>query len=91
MRTIDADLLKAGFEEDGHLSPYIEEYIDACPTVETNKTNKFTISDLKRALVEVKRICNGYKFCNGCPFKGNLCRLNDPYDWNIDDWKEDSE
>lgn len=33
MRAIDADILKAGFEEDGHLSPYIEEYIDACPTV----------------------------------------------------------
>ena len=32
-RHIDADYLKAGFEEDGHLSPYIEEYIDACPTV----------------------------------------------------------
>lgn len=37
MRTIDADVLKAGFEEDGHLSPYIEEFIDACPTVETVK------------------------------------------------------
>ena len=33
-RPIDADLLKGGFEEDGHLSPYIEEYIDACPTIE---------------------------------------------------------
>lgn len=33
MRTIDADYLKTEFEEDGHLSPYIEEYIDACPTV----------------------------------------------------------
>ncbi len=33
-RLIDSDLLKAGFEEDGHLSPYIEGFIDACPTVE---------------------------------------------------------
>ena len=32
-RMIDANALKAGFEEDGHLSPYIEEFIDACPTV----------------------------------------------------------
>ena len=32
-RHIDADYLKAGFEEDGHLSPYIEQFIDACPTV----------------------------------------------------------
>lgn len=36
-RFIDADLLKAGFEEDGHLSPYIEGFIDACPTVETGQ------------------------------------------------------
>lgn len=34
MRLIDADVLKAVFEEDGHLTPYIEEFIDACPTVE---------------------------------------------------------
>ena len=34
-RTIDADLLKAGFEEDGHLTPYIENFINACPTVES--------------------------------------------------------
>lgn len=33
MRMIDADVLKAGFEEDGHLTPYIESFIDACPTV----------------------------------------------------------
>ena len=35
MRTIDADYLKAGFEEDGHLTPYIEGFINSCPTVET--------------------------------------------------------
>lgn len=35
MRLIDADVLKAGFEEDGHLTPYIEQYIDACPTIVT--------------------------------------------------------
>lgn len=34
-RTIDADVLKAGFEEDGYLTLYIESMIDACPTVET--------------------------------------------------------
>lgn len=33
-RTIDAELLKAGFEQDGHLTPYIETFINACPTVE---------------------------------------------------------
>lgn len=41
MRPIDADVLKAGFEEDGHLSPYIEGFIDACPTVEPVKRSKW--------------------------------------------------
>lgn len=40
-RLIDADLLKAGFEEDGHLSPYIEGFIDACPTVDPVKRSKW--------------------------------------------------
>jgi hypothetical protein len=34
MRPIDADALKASFEEDGHLSGYIEEYIDYAPTLD---------------------------------------------------------
>ena len=33
MRPIDADALKDAFEEDGHLSGYIEEYINEQPTV----------------------------------------------------------
>ena len=33
VRPINANLLKSGFEEDGHLSPYIEGYINACPTL----------------------------------------------------------
>lgn len=33
-RPIDADALKASFEEDGHLSTYIEEYIDDAPTLD---------------------------------------------------------
>ena len=34
MRLIDADALKQSFEEDGHLSGYIEEYIDEQPTID---------------------------------------------------------
>lgn len=34
MRLIDADELKELFDEDGHLSTYIEEYIDNTPTIE---------------------------------------------------------
>lgn len=32
-RFIDADVLKAAFETDGYLSPYMQRMIDACPTV----------------------------------------------------------
>ena len=34
MRLIDANALKTSFEEDGHLSSYIEEFIDNVPTIE---------------------------------------------------------
>lgn len=34
MRLIDANALKTSFEEDGHLSSYIEEFIDNAPTIE---------------------------------------------------------
>lgn len=64
-----------------------------------------TIDDIKRALVEVKELCaNGC--CVKCPIsKMNeytgipFCPLNEtedgfdirsPYDWDVDDWKEDS-
>lgn len=64
-------------------------------------TTTMTISDLKRALVEVRQICRTGKCCS-CPFsqKANgavCCRLADedeswvPYAWQIDDWKVDSE
>lgn len=41
MRLIDADELKKAFEEDGHLSPYIEEFIDDVPTIEPVKYGKW--------------------------------------------------
>ena len=34
MRPIDADALKNAFEEDGHMSRYIEEFIDDMPTLD---------------------------------------------------------
>ena len=34
MRMIDANALKTSFEEDGHLSSYIEEFIDNAPTID---------------------------------------------------------
>lgn len=35
-RYIDADALKNAFEEDGHLTGYIEESIDEQPTIDTD-------------------------------------------------------
>lgn len=62
----------------------------------------FTIPDLKRALVEVKRICKEQNGCDECPMRidhgrTTTCRLCDihiqatvpPMDWYVDDWKED--
>ena len=34
VRPIDANALKTSFEEDGHLSNYIEEFIDNAPTID---------------------------------------------------------
>ena len=56
-----------------------------------------TISDLKRALGEVKRMCATRGRCKEpdiCPFycdKRGDCTLNHHYaeNWDTDDWKED--
>lgn len=55
-----------------------------------------TIDELKRALVEVSKLCAGRANtliypCTGCPFNDGRCRIdNDPEFWDVDDWKEDS-
>ena len=54
-----------------------------------------SIDDLKRALVEVKRICdsNPSVFCDGCDFsdKYGFCNLRGgPFNWDVDDWKEET-
>ena len=54
MRLIDANVLKAGFEEDGHLSPYIEEFIDAFPT-------QFILSK-DNTLIELLEACENIKY-----------------------------
>ena len=63
-----------------------------------------TIDDIKRVLVEVKKICTDSD-CSNCPFSSKdttitgvvMCRLSDdehemftPLCWEVDDWKEDS-
>lgn len=58
-----------------------------------------TISDLKRALVEVKRICARRGRCtepDHCPFycdQTDGCSLDHSYPeyWDTEEWKEDSD
>ena len=61
-----------------------------------------SIEDLKRALVEVKRLCAEREYCYDCPFgkdysDRHICCLSPqlytptPENWPIDDWKEDSD
>ena len=52
MRLIDANALKTSFEEDGHLSSYIEEFIDNAPTIDAEpvrhgqwETREYTTED----------------------------------------------
>lgn len=45
MRLIDADVLKEAFEEDGHLTGYIEEFIDDTPTIEAVKQEWISVKD----------------------------------------------
>lgn len=57
-----------------------------------------TIEELKRALVEVRDICKGRRFClepEMCPFWNTEvggCAIDSlfPHEWFVDDWKEDS-
>ena len=61
-----------------------------------------TIEKLKRALVEVKRMCAERTFCDDCPFgedytDRHICKLSPklyssmlPCKWDVDDWKEES-
>ena len=63
-----------------------------------------TIEELKRALVEVSELCMNIK-CSSCPLAKRddanvaycpLCETEDGYEinmpdeWDVDDWKEDS-
>ena len=64
-----------------------------------------TIDELKRALVEVSDLCGNLK-CSSCPLAKRddanvpYCPMHEtedgvdihlPSEWDVDDWKEDSE
>lgn len=65
MKPIDADALKEKFEDDGHLSYYIEEFIDESPTLNVVPADR---------LGEFGRLFQDY---TGCPrgASGRACML----------------
>ena len=82
MRLIDADALKMAFEEDGHLSGYIEEYINDAPTIDAvpvvhakwGKPIEYGLPYAANHLGVVCSCCckwsdNKYNFCPNCGAK----------------------
>lgn len=49
-----------------------------------------TPEKLKKAILEIVRICEKQKFCRECPFWYDdlECRLRNPMCWWTSDWKE---
>ncbi|MDY4856314.1 MAG: hypothetical protein SO155_09915 [Candidatus Ventricola sp.] len=75
---IDANALKTSFEEDGHLSNYIEEFIDNAPTIDAEPVrygrwiqNKnvpaYHYCSLCKVTHKMKMSCNAYVFMKYCP------------------------
>lgn len=78
MRMIDANALKTSFEEDGHLSNYIEEFIDNAPTIDAEPVRHgrwiqsktvptYHHCSLCKATHRMKMSCNVYVFTKYCP------------------------
>ena len=83
VRLIDANALKTSFEEDGHLSTYIEEFIDNAPTIDAEPVrhgrwiqNK-TLPAYHRCSIcgvthKTQKSCNKYltlRYCSQCGAK----------------------
>ena len=58
VRPIDANALKTSFEEDGHLSSYIEEFIDNAPTIDAEP--------VRHGLWIQSKIVPDYHYCSLC-------------------------
>ena len=58
VRPIDANALKTSFEEDGHLSNYIEEFIDNAPTIDAEP--------VRHGLWIQSKIVPDYHYCSLC-------------------------
>ena len=77
-RMIDANALKTSFEEDGHLSSYIEEFIDNAPTIDAEPVrhgqwiNKKTVPAFHHCSIcgvtnKMQVSCNKYVMLRYCP------------------------
>lgn len=82
MRAIDADALKNAFEEDGHMSGYIEEFIDDMPTLDvvTVVHGRWIDNGIQGSMLSGCSVCGftcgAYTF-NYCPNCGAIMDLED--------------
>ena len=82
MRPIDADALKNAFEEDGHLSGYIEEFIDDMPTLDVAPVvhGRWIDNGIQGSALSGCSVCGftcgAYTF-NYCPNCGAIMDLED--------------
>ena len=90
MRMIDANALKTSFEEDGHLSSYIEEFIDNAPTIDAEPVRHgrwiqsktvyaYHNCSLCKVPHKMQMSCNVYVLLKYCPHCGA----------KMDGWKDD--
>ena len=81
MRMIDANALKTSFEEDGHLSSYIEEFIDNAPTIDAEPVRHgrwiqsktvyaYHNCSLCKVPHKMQMSCNVYVLLKYCPHCG---------------------
>ena len=83
MRMIDANALKTSFEEDGHLSSYIEEFIDNAPTIDAEPVRHgrwiqgktvyaYHNCSLCKVPHKMQMSCNVYVLLKYCPHCGAM-------------------
>ena len=72
VRMIDANALKTSFEEDGHLSNYIEEFIDNAPTIDAEPVRNGRWVERGYACGESEWVCTS---CYNTEWRTSASRL----------------